>query len=56
LQGAHLRNYLEVVVETRDAHSQLARDILDAQWLVEVLTESFDRSGDGGGVAPRIAR
>ena len=27
--------------------------ILDAQWLVEVLTESLDRSGDVGGVAPQ---
>src|SRR2546427_4815864 len=40
-------------METRDAHSQLSRDILDAQWLVEVLTESPDRPGDVGGVAPQ---
>src|SRR6266566_5118332 len=53
LQGAHRRDGLEVVVQTRYAHSQLSRDILDAQWLVEVLTESLDRSGDGGGVAPQ---
>src|SRR5206468_6334258 len=33
--------------------SDLARESLDAQWLVEVLTESFDRSGDVGGVAPQ---
>ena len=26
--------------------------LLDAKWLVEVLTESLDRSGDVGGVAP----
>src|SRR6266702_569033 len=31
--------------------AQLACEALDAQGLVEVLTESFDRSGDGGGVA-----
>ena len=39
LQGAQRRDGLKVVVETRDAHAQLARDILDAQWLVEVLPE-----------------
>ena len=52
LQGAHRRDGLEVVMEPRDAHSQLARHLLDAQWLVEVLTESPDRSGDVRGVAP----
>src|SRR6266487_830660 len=51
LQGAHRRDGLEVVVEPRDAHSQLSRDILDAKWLVEVLTESLDRSGNVGCVA-----
>ncbi len=40
-------------METRDAHSQLTRKALDAQRLVEVLTESLDRSGDVGGVAPQ---
>src|SRR6266568_2240636 len=53
LQGAHRRDGLEVVVEHRDAHAQLARHLLDAQWLVEIFTESLDRSGDGGGVAPQ---
>ena len=53
LQGAHRRDGLEVVVETRDAHAQFSRDLLDAKWLVEVLTESLDRSGDVGGVAPQ---
>ena len=27
--------------------------LLDAQWLVEVLTESLDRSGDVGRIAPQ---
>ena len=53
LQGAQRRDGLEVVLQTRDAHAQLARQLLDAQWLVEVVTESFDRSGDVGGVAPQ---
>jgi len=51
LQGAQRRDGLEVVVEHRDAHAQLTCELLDAQGLVEILTESFDRSGDGGGVA-----
>jgi len=42
-----------VVVQHRDAHAQLARHLLDAKWLIEVSAESFDRSGDGGGVAPQ---
>jgi hypothetical protein len=42
-----------VVVEHRDAHAQLSREALDAQGLVKVLTDSFDRSGDVGGVAPQ---
>jgi hypothetical protein len=51
LQGAQRRDSLEVV-QTRDAHSQLARDLFDAQWLVEVSTESIDCSGDVGGCSP----
>ena len=42
-----------VVAQTRDAHAQLLRHLLDAQWLVEVSTEPLDRSGDVGGVAPQ---
>src|SRR5207245_10413561 len=53
LQGAHRRDGFEVVVEPRDAHAQLSRKALDAQWLVEVLTQSSDRSGNVGGVAPQ---
>ncbi len=53
LQGTHRRDGLEVVVQTRDAHAQLLREALDAQWLVEVLAESLDRSGDVGGIAPQ---
>src|SRR5205807_8012352 len=34
------------------AHAQLTCELLDAQWLVEILTESIDCSGDVGGVAP----
>src|SRR5205085_12136578 len=52
LQGAQRRDGLEVVVEPRDAHAQFSREFLDVKWLVEVLTESSDRSGDVGGVAP----
>src|SRR5205823_7125481 len=52
LRGAQRRDGLEVVLQTRDAHAQLARQLLDAQWLVEVVTESFDRSGDVGGSSP----
>jgi len=52
LQGAHRRDGLEVVVEPRDAHAQFSRKFLDVKWLVEVLTESSDRSGDVGSVAP----
>jgi hypothetical protein len=33
-----------------------ARDLLDVQWLVELVTEPLDRSGDAVGVAPTIAR
>jgi hypothetical protein len=44
------------VVEPRDAHAQLARELLDAQGLVEVVTETLHRAGDVGGVAPVIAR
>ena len=29
------------------------REVLDAHRLVEVLTQSLDRLGDGGGVAPQ---
>ncbi len=52
LQGAHRRDGLEVVMEPRDAHAQLSREALDAQWLVEVSAESPDCSGDVRGVAP----
>src|SRR5207248_954313 len=34
LQGAQRRDGLEVVVQTRDAHSHLACEALDAKWLV----------------------
>ncbi len=39
-------------IAPRDTHAQFSRDLLDAQWLVEVSTESPDRSGDVRGVAP----
>src|SRR6266700_7135103 len=52
LQGAHRRDGFEVVVEPRDAHAQFSREFLDVKWLVEVLTESSDRSGNVGCVAP----
>ena len=46
LQGAHRRDGLEVVVQPRDAHAQFSCELLDAKWLVEVLAESLDGSGD----------
>src|SRR6266480_7510367 len=52
LQGAQRRDGFEVVVEPRDAHAQFSREFLDVKWLVEVLTESSDRSGNVGCVAP----
>ena len=51
LQGTHRCNGFEVVVESRDAHAQFSRESLDVKWLVKVLTESRDRSGNIRGVA-----
>src|SRR5712692_1547429 len=51
LQGAHRRDSLEVVVQTRDAHVEFLCELLDAQRLVEVLTEPLDRCSDVGSVA-----
>jgi hypothetical protein len=56
LQGAHRRNGLEVMMQTRDAHSQFACEALDTKWLVEVLTKSLDRSGDEAGVESPYSR
>ena len=39
LQGAHRSDRLEVVVEARDAHPELACDVLDSQRLVEFFAE-----------------
>jgi hypothetical protein len=44
------------VVEPRDTHAQLARELLDAQGLVELVTGALHRSGNAVGVAPRSAR
>src|SRR5689334_6116033 len=53
LQGAHRRDGLEVAMQRRDAHAQFSRELLEGKWLVEVVTESIDRSGDVGGAAPQ---
>jgi hypothetical protein len=53
LQGAHRGDGLEVMVEARNAHPQLVREVLDVQWLVEVLAQSGNGSGDIGGVSPQ---
>jgi hypothetical protein len=39
----------EVVLQPRDVHAQFARQLLNAQGLVEIVTESLDCSDDGGG-------
>src|SRR5580704_1052359 len=44
LKGAHSRDGLEVGMESRDAHANLSRDVFDAQWLGEILTQFFDGS------------
>jgi hypothetical protein len=38
----------QVVVEAGDAHSKLARNVVDLERLVKILAESLNRSGDGG--------
>src|SRR5689334_20572128 len=53
LHGAHRGDGLEVMVEARNAHAQLVREILDVQWLVEVTAQSGNGSGDSGGVLPQ---
>src|ERR1700730_11150426 len=52
LQGAHRGDGLEVVMQPRHAHVQFSCELLDGNWLVEVLAESLDGSGDGGSIAP----
>ena len=52
LQGAHRRDGFEVVMQPRHAHVQFSCELLDGNWLVEVLAESLDGSGDGGSIAP----
>ena len=51
LQRTHGRDGLEVVVQRRDAHPQLARKLLDAQGPVEISTQALNRLGDAGGIA-----
>jgi hypothetical protein len=50
LQGTQRRDGLEVVMEARDAHTQLAREQFNAQRLIEIVPESLDGSGDVGSV------
>ena len=51
LQGAHRGDSLEVVMETRDAHAEFSRDIVDPKRLVELLTKPLDSPDDAVGVA-----
>ena len=51
LQGTHHRDGFEVVMQPRDAHAQFSRELLDGKWLVKVLTEPSNSSGDVVGVA-----
>jgi hypothetical protein len=46
LQRAHRGEHPKVVVEVRDAHPELARDVLDSQRLVEVFAKPLDGLGD----------
>src|SRR5919112_493580 len=51
LQGAHRGDRLEVVVEARDAHPELARDVLDPKWVVELFAQPLDGLDDAVGGA-----
>ena len=51
LQGAQRGDGFEVVVEARDAHSELVRDSVDSKRLVKVAMEALDGPGDARGVA-----
>src|SRR6266487_1025793 len=51
LHRAERRDGLKVVLQPRHAHAQFVREPLDAQRLVEVLTEALDRAGNRRGVA-----
>jgi hypothetical protein len=51
LQGAHRGDRLEVVVEARYAHPELARDVLDAQRPVEIFAQPLQSSRDAVAVA-----
>ena len=45
------RDRLEVGMESRDAHANLSRDVFDAQWLGEILTQFLDGSDDAMSVS-----
>jgi hypothetical protein len=51
LQGAHRGDRLEVVVESRDAHPELSRDVLDPKRPVEVFAKPLQGPGDEVAVA-----
>jgi hypothetical protein len=53
LQGTHGSDRFEVMVEAGDTHAQLAGDVFDPQWLVKVLPQSIDSSGNVVSVATR---
>src|SRR2546428_14114372 len=52
LQGAHRRDGFEVVMQPRHAHAQFSCELLDGNWLAEVLADPLDGPGDGGSIAP----
>src|SRR5215204_2629855 len=51
LQGTHRGERLEVVVESRDAHPELSRHVLDPQRPVEVFAQPLEGPGDEVSVA-----
>src|SRR6266851_1711196 len=48
LQRAHRRDGPEMRVESRDAHAELPRDVLDPQRLIEVLAQLLARAESSG--------
>src|SRR5580692_11228647 len=46
LKGTHSRDRLEVLMESRNAHANLSRDVFDAQGPGEILTQFLNGSDD----------
>ncbi len=51
LQGAHGGDGFEVGMKAGDAHANLARDFLNAEWLGEILAQLSDSPDHAMGVA-----